>query len=306
MIVEKVHSITFMDPSVSTGTIFTYGTHIRRGLAQGVNTWDDWHLIPASRPEIVAPEVYTNYVDLPGAHGKLDLSEYLTGGPVFKNRSGSLQFYALREHGFWAERYNQICNFLHGRRLQMVLYDEPEYFYTGRFRVESWQSDGQAQWSTVTINYELDPFKFHLPEPPLDTSKPVGQQDRQGYWDRFLFEDLHKNNYLWKIPLDSTNGLEQTIKVSGYTHGFMMDAFIDEASTFPCKAQILLNGGSSEGGVTFTVWQDSADGHTQKHISSGTALPINRTNNTIVLSRIADSTYTGNPKVNLVCYGGEL
>lgn len=296
MIVEKEHSITFMAPDPNPQhkfdtvepTVFPYGTYIREGLAMGVNTWDDWHLIPTSRPEIVAPEVYTNYVDLPGAHGKLDLSEYLTGGPVFKNRSGSLQFYALAEHGFWAERYNQICNFLHGRRLQMVLYDEPEYFYTGRFRVESWQSDGQTNWSTVTINYELDPFKFLLPAP--------SDQTAQGYWERYLFPDIHKYNFLSKIPLYQGNdSVSRTLHLSGYTYGFMLDGFIDDTSTsWPCACTVTVNG------TTIGTWtKTESGGFTTK--TNVNLQPIDQADNTIIITPVSGKT-----KVNLVCYGGHL
>ena len=133
-----------------------------RKFLNGINTWDDWHLIPASRPAITPPEVYTNYVDLPGANGKIDLSDYLTGGkPVYKNRSGSLTFYAENNHGEWNERRQTIMNYLHGKRAIMALLDEPDYFYRGRFRVSKpFDSDGKTQWSTVTIDYELEPFKY--------------------------------------------------------------------------------------------------------------------------------------------------
>ena len=124
------------------------------------NTWDDWHLIPTSRPEIVPPEVYTNYVDLPGAHGKIDLSEYLTGGPVYKNRTGSLDFFVANGYGNWTMRYAQILSFLHGKVMYMALLDEPEYYYKGRFKVNQYKSDGKTNWSSVSISYELEPFKM--------------------------------------------------------------------------------------------------------------------------------------------------
>ena len=62
------HSITFGD-----GSIYPYGPHEKKGLAMGVNTWDDWHLIPAAKPEISPPEVYKNYIDL-GRRAAIQLS----------------------------------------------------------------------------------------------------------------------------------------------------------------------------------------------------------------------------------------
>lgn len=149
------HSITFTD-IYSEPEWDTSG----RRFIRGVNTWDDWHLIPTSRPEIAPPEVYTNYVDLPGATGKLDLSEYLTGGPCYKNRSGSFDFYVENGYGLWIDRYNEMTAFIHGKRLYMALLDEPEYYYKGRFKLEKYSSDGRSNWSTVTISYDLEPYKW--------------------------------------------------------------------------------------------------------------------------------------------------
>lgn len=57
----------------------------------GKNTWDDWHIVPSSRPVIKPPTKKTNYLDIPGADGNLDLSEALTGYPVYNNREGSIE-----------------------------------------------------------------------------------------------------------------------------------------------------------------------------------------------------------------------
>ena len=42
-----------------------------------VNTWDDWHILAESRPVFAPPEPKTNYIDVPGGNGSLDLSELL-------------------------------------------------------------------------------------------------------------------------------------------------------------------------------------------------------------------------------------
>ena len=33
------------------------------------NTWDDWHLIPSSRPLVAPPSIKSNYVDVAGVDG---------------------------------------------------------------------------------------------------------------------------------------------------------------------------------------------------------------------------------------------
>lgn len=265
----REHSVTFGD-----GSIYPYGDHTKRGFARGINTWDDWHLIPSSRPEIAPPEVYTNYVDLPAAHGKLDLSEYLTGGPVYKSRSGSLGFIVANNYHFWAETYSQMCNFLHGKRMYMTLWDEPEYFYEGRFRVQKWNSDGRSSWSTVGIDYDLEPFKFLLPRSSFDQ-----------YWDRFLFEDIHKYKFMERLNASQ----HPSFDIKGYDMGFMLDGYIDDDSTFPAEVTVTLNGDSM---VLSRLSKDDP------LVRTGSLAPVINSDNTV--------TVTGTGLVNLVCWGGQL
>ena len=53
------------------------------------NTWDDWRLIPTSRPVFLPPDVKKVLVDLPGSDGVIDLTESLTGYVKYGNRKGS-------------------------------------------------------------------------------------------------------------------------------------------------------------------------------------------------------------------------
>lgn len=57
------------------------------------NTWDDWKMIPVSRPVVAPPVEKVLSVDVPGRDGTTYLSKSLTGYPVFKAREGSWEFY---------------------------------------------------------------------------------------------------------------------------------------------------------------------------------------------------------------------
>ena len=250
-----------------------FGDFEKNGQYQGINTWDDWHLIPASMHIIPPPEVYTNYVDIPGAHGKYDLSEYLTGEPVYKNRSGSLSFY-MAKHGFLIETINQITNLLHGKRSVMVLDDEPQYFYTGRFLVTQPQSDSGSGRMAIGINYELDPFKFILPRSSLDE-----------YWDIFLLEDLHKYKFM-----EGLNGADgKTFTLPGYYGGYMMDGFISDSSVFPASVTVTVN----EVPTVFTRQDAASD-----TVRSGPAIAMVNSSQRI--------TVTGTGTIDLVLWGGQL
>jgi phage-related protein len=121
------------------------------------NTWTDWHLIPDTRPLFLPPEVNTRFVDIPGGNGSLDFTESLVGHPTYKDRSGSMNFTVDNDHESWEIIYSNILNYLHGRKMQAILEDDPNYYYEGRFSVNKWTSSKNN--STIVIDYEVYPYK---------------------------------------------------------------------------------------------------------------------------------------------------
>ena len=141
----------------------------------GKNTWDDWHIVPTSRPVIKPPTKKTNYLDIPGADGVLDLSESLTGYPVYNNREGSIEFLVMNDYQPWEVLYSAILEHIHGQRMQMILEDDDQYFYEGVFEVEDWQST--VPRSTIVIKYNVGPYKWNINKTTDDW-----------LWDPFSFE----------------------------------------------------------------------------------------------------------------------
>lgn len=122
------------------------------------NTWDDWRLVPSSRPVFNPPAQKVKTLDIPGGDGVLDLSQALTGYPVYQNRTGSLEFIVMNDFKPWHMAYSDIMDYLHGQTLRATLEDDPEYFYEGRFTVNAWKS--QKDWSRIVIDYNVGPYKW--------------------------------------------------------------------------------------------------------------------------------------------------
>lgn len=165
------HSISFGD--LVTKTVEGKTVTVFNPIA---NTWTDWHLIPSSRPSVAHPGFATKYVEIPGMHGNLDLTEYLTGGPVFGPRSGSFSFIVDNNHEYWEIIRQKMVTALHGKRMKMQLQDDPSYYYEGRFTVGNWESG--PSYSSISISYQLDPFKRRIAEDSQIT--PL--------WDPFNFD----------------------------------------------------------------------------------------------------------------------
>ena len=126
-----------------------------------MNSFSDWHLVPDGRPVIAMPEPKIVTVEVPGGNGLLDLSEALTRYPVYNMREGSIAFHVLNDREPLDKLYSKISNYLHGKKMEMVLEDDPSFYYYGRYKVE-WVHNNDGTGSNVNISYTLDPYKYNI------------------------------------------------------------------------------------------------------------------------------------------------
>lgn len=153
------------------------------------HTYKDWRLIPKSRPVVSPPEVKTLYVDIPGADGAMDLTQALTDDVKYRNRKISFEFFVLEARKRWSTIYSEIMGYLHGQSMQIILDEDPDYYYTGRIQVNAWKSDKKT--STITIEADVEPYKLSR----ISTTEPW-------LWDTFNFETGIITNYN-AMPFDS-------------------------------------------------------------------------------------------------------
>lgn len=124
------------------------------------NTWSDWHLIPASRPTIAHPEMTLNYITIPGRKEPIDITGYLYKNPIYKDRTGSFTFYVIEGYEKPEDVERKILAAIHGKRLAMIIEDEPGYYYIGRFTVDDWRNE--ANRPRCVISYTIEPYKYNL------------------------------------------------------------------------------------------------------------------------------------------------
>lgn len=121
------------------------------------NTLTDWKLLQEELPTFAPPKIRTNMIELPGVSGMVDLTETVTGYPLYQNREGSLEFLTSNPR-VWRSTYNEIMEFLHGQAMEAVLEDEPDWYYSGRFWVDTMACD--VNRGTIVIGYSVDPYKW--------------------------------------------------------------------------------------------------------------------------------------------------
>lgn len=164
------------------------------------NTWDDWHLIPLSRPVFNPPALKGKVIDLPGTSESIDLSTTFSGEPLFTNRTGTFEFAVDQGHQGWEQNITAIREHLHGRYLQASLEDDPDYYYEGFFFLESLEPG--AFFSKVVIGYNVGPYKINL-----------GANPDYWEWDPFDFENGVIGGYK-DLVVDGPDSL--SLSISGY------------------------------------------------------------------------------------------
>lgn len=142
----------------------------------GKHTWDDWRIVPTTRPVIIPPTPKYNYVLIPGSSAVVDLTEYISGGVTYNPREGQLEFLVQKKEQ-WSFVYEEIMNYLQGHRVRVVLDDDPEYYYEGRCAVSTWTSS--ELYSTITLDYYFLPYKYPV-NYSLDSWTYSASEERTG------------------------------------------------------------------------------------------------------------------------------
>ena len=106
-----------------------------------------------------APDVKTNVIDIPGANGVLDLSEALTGYPVFENTKGEISFFIPEPT---QNSISEIYKMMHGRRMRLRYDGDPTHYREGRMTITE---DSRADiLRRITCNVDAAPYRYSISE----------------------------------------------------------------------------------------------------------------------------------------------
>lgn len=107
--------------------------------------------------EIPAPEPYLYLEEVAGRNGLVDLSNAF-GSVRYKNRDWLLEFKNPDPTVNWHTLSTNVMTLLHGKRLDFVFDDDPNFVWNGRISVQHLISDhGEI---TLPIAISSDPYKL--------------------------------------------------------------------------------------------------------------------------------------------------
>lgn len=148
---------------------------IKDGKNNSLRTWSDLGLVPREQLFFEIPILKTNYVDIPGRSGKLDLTNCLTPWNYYDNLTGSFEFYMIDPKRFSGTK-STTENFLSGRTNREKIAYLNSFFngdnmrcwfgntYTGqcregRFWISSIHTEEDITY--ISISYDVLPYSYY-------------------------------------------------------------------------------------------------------------------------------------------------
>lgn len=139
-----------------------------------IHTEKDWglKLISIYMP---MPNPKTRLVDIPGADGTVDLTE-VNGRPAYKDRTGLELVFDLLDGDYrqWFMKYSEFAKHIHGKKVKMILDDEPNHYYMVRIKLDGKKTN--PVYGRIVLSGDAEPFKYDL----IASNEPW-------LWDSFSF-----------------------------------------------------------------------------------------------------------------------
>ena len=173
------------------------------------HSYYEWGLI-LSEKEIGSPKPKTIYVEVEGSDSVLDYTEYF-GDVKYENRTLSFKFAKANviPDGFLA-LFSVVQDALQGKKMQIILDDDPSHYYLGRVSINEWKSNKNI--GEIVIECDCEPYKYKVAETVV-TKAVTGSST------------ITLNNSRKKVVPKITTSSEMTISFNGYTGTFSAGTF---------------------------------------------------------------------------------
>lgn len=124
-----------------------------------LHSYRDLKLLLQPGKEIGSPEVKKKLLDVEGADGTLDYTDFF-GEPKYSNVTHKFPFATIVPIKEFLSHYSIVKSALHGKKMPIILDDEPNFFYVGRIYVQPFTSEKTI--GHITIEAECEPYKYKL------------------------------------------------------------------------------------------------------------------------------------------------
>lgn len=130
-----------------------------KGITFGeLHSFNDLHLILKSK-EIGSPAVKSRKIEIEGADSALDLTDFF-GEAKYEDVTHKFEFSTIVPQPEFLSLFSTVKNALHGKKMRVILDDDPHFYYIGRLFVSSFTNEKSV--GQVSIEAECEPYKYKL------------------------------------------------------------------------------------------------------------------------------------------------
>ena len=161
-----------------------------RGITFGNIHTDDLNLILSS-VNIPPAQPKTNYIDIPGTDGQIDVTEAL-GTVKYQMREAEFVFTTLPGHNI-EDTKRKVANAINGVYFSKIILDkDPEWYWQGRVNIDSYENEYPCD--KITVKATLKPYKLRdnvlkfCSDKPQDTRTVVLYNENRVVLPKFITE----------------------------------------------------------------------------------------------------------------------
>lgn len=131
-----------------------------KGITFGsLHSWRDLDLILQPGKEIASPAVKVKKIDIEGADSALDYTDYF-GEPKYEDMRHKFDFETIVPQSQLLSLFSKVKNALHGKKMRVILDDDPLFYYMGRLHVSNLTVEKAV--GKLSIEMECEPYKYKL------------------------------------------------------------------------------------------------------------------------------------------------
>jgi len=123
-----------------------------------MHSWDDLKMILSGK-EMGAPGVKSKKLDIEGADSSLDLTDFF-GEPKYEDVTHKFQFSTIVPYDEFMTLYSTIKNAIHGKKMRIILDDDPLFYWMGRCYVSGFTNEKSV--GTVEVECDCEPYKYKI------------------------------------------------------------------------------------------------------------------------------------------------
>ena len=130
-----------------------------KGITFGnLHSFNDLRLILTSK-EIGSPEIKVRKIDIEGADSAIDYTDFF-GEPKYSDVTHKFNFSTIVHQAEFLSLFSTVKNALHGKKMRIILDDDPLFYYVGRLNVSSFTNEKNI--GNISVEADCEPYKYKL------------------------------------------------------------------------------------------------------------------------------------------------